>query len=135
MKIKNPLNFFIAVSLIVFLNFTVFSLDLSNISLDTVVERLKNDQPVNNQVNYIWSGSIIGITEKNSGMEVRVVKGKWINKDKLLSYEFILVIKDKSLIKKVKSIGLHKKAIFIVRIISIKDKIIPVCTPLIIKEA
>jgi hypothetical protein len=110
------------------------NLNLSEVDLDEFVEKLQDNKNFNNKINYIWSGMITDIQEKDGQLEVSVIRGKWLNKDELLSYQVILSIKNIDLIKLINSIGLYNNIIFIVNVIDIKSGRIPYCVPLIIKR-
>lgn len=110
------------------------NLNVADLNLDEFIEKFKETKSFNNKINYMWSGMITEINEKNDLVEVTVIKGKWITKDQVVSYKAILEIKSKDLISMVKNIGLYNKVIFIASIREINSEMVPYCIPSLIKK-
>jgi len=109
-------------------------LNLSDKDIDDFVEDIKNNRKVNYDVRYIWSGIITEIKNDVNGFEVTVLKSKWIGTDSIVSSKFILKTEKPDMINKIKNIGLYKRIVIILKVISVRDKLIPVCEPVILKE-
>jgi hypothetical protein len=109
-------------------------LNISSSDIDEIIDSIKAGNSINTKINYLWSGTITKIDKKeNNDLEVTVTKAKWVDKNTLNTYKTLLKVSDQENIDKIMRIGINKKIIFIAEIISIKDDIIPVCNPLIIK--
>jgi len=123
--------------LILLFSFCLYSqkLNVSDYELDEFVEQLKAGNSVNTKMYYLWSGTITKIDNITpSEYEVTLTKAKWIDKSTLNAYKAILKISDLKTIEKINKTGLNKRIVVIVEVINFRDNIIPICSPLIIKE-
>lgn len=133
---KNTVKSVLLLIIFFFLNIPVFSqsLNLSDKDIDEVADDLKNNRKINYDVRYIWSGIITEIKNENNGFEAAVLKGKWMGTESIVSSRFILKTDKPEMINKIKNIGLYKRIVVILKVVSVRDKLIPVCEPVFLKE-
>lgn len=110
--------------------------DISGINSTDImsfVQNLKNGEDMDPGATYLWSGLISKIEKRNGSLEVTLIKARWLDNEMLEHYTFALVVTDTKMKKQILDIGLYNKILLLVKVIDIKDGIVPVCSPMMIK--
>lgn len=82
---------------------------------------------------YLWNGVISEINEKETGLEVVVLKAEWLSLKEIRAFKVILKIENENMKNIVKKIGTFKRISFLTSVSSFSDGI-PVCSPIKLYE-